>query len=77
MWLQELLAAGGKPVREIMAAATEAGIAERTLRRARERLCQRPRRLGDRWVWELTSGQNQQGGQDGHHRPDGQDGARR
>ena len=65
MWLQELLAAGGKPVREIMAAATEAGIAERTLRRARERLCQRPRRLGDRWVWELTNGQNQQGGQDG------------
>ena len=74
LWLREVLSSGAKPVKEIMDAAGEAGLAERTLRRARERLCQRPHRLGDHWVWQLTRGQNQQ---DGHHRPDGQDGARR
>lgn len=72
LWLREVLSGGAKPVKEIMDAAGEAGLAERTLRRARERLCQRPRRLGDHWVWELT-GQNQ----GGHDRPDGRDGARR
>ena len=54
LWLQDLLATGGKPVRQIMEAATEAGIAERTLRRARERICQRPRRLDNHWIWELA-----------------------
>ena len=41
-------------MREIMAAATEAGIAERTLRRARERICQRPRRLDGHWIGALA-----------------------
>jgi DNA repair protein RadA/Sms len=58
LWLQELLADGGKPVTEIVVAATEAGIAERTLRRARERICQRPRRLDDHWIWELALSKN-------------------
>ena len=56
-WLRELLMSGAKPVRQIMEAAAEAGIAERTLRRARERICQRPQRLDDRWVWKLSGGQ--------------------
>ncbi len=53
-WLREMLAAGPTPVKEIIAAAAEAGITERTLRRAREKICQRPRKVGDHWVWELA-----------------------
>lgn len=61
VWLRELLSAGAKPVKEILAAAEEAGITERTLRRARERICQRPRRLKDHWVWELVLQDDQDG----------------
>ena len=58
LWLREVLSAGAKPVKEIIEAAGEAGIAERTLRRARERICQRPRRCADHWVWELANTHN-------------------
>lgn len=62
IWLRELLAAGGKPVTEIVAAADEAGIAARTLRRARERICRRPRRVDDHWIWELVESQQRNPG---------------
>lgn len=62
LWLSELLASGAQPVKEIVKEATDAGIAARTLRRARERVCQRPRRVGDHWVWELGR-QDDQGDQ--------------
>ena len=53
-WLRELLATGATPVKEIIAAAAEAGITERTLRRAREKICQRPHKVADHWVWDLA-----------------------
>ena len=52
-WLREVLAGGALPVKEILAAAAEAEITKSTLRRARERICGRPRRGDDCWVWEL------------------------
>ena len=61
-WLRELLGAGAMPVKAIIKAAAEAGITERTLRRAREQVCQRPHRVGDHWVWELSK----QGDQEDH-----------
>ena len=43
-----------------------AGNTERTLRRARERICQRPRRVDDHWVWALAASENRYHG--GHLR---------
>ena len=61
IWLRELLATGGRPVKQIMEAATEAGIAQRTLRRARERICQQPRRCDNEWIWTLAISTNRNG----------------
>lgn len=68
-FLRDELADGSRAASEVKDAAREAGIAEPTLRRAREIECKRPskeRGPRGRWVWELkvtTSGRSQQ---DGH-----------
>lgn len=57
-WLTEMLARGPQAARDVQRAAREAGIAEQTLRRARESVA-RVRRVGSgssqRWMWELKS----------------------
>jgi AAA domain-containing protein len=45
-WLGELLADGPRPGGEIKRLATQAGISERTLGRAREQVCGKPERVG-------------------------------
>jgi hypothetical protein len=56
-WLAAELAGGGRPANEVLAAARAAGIAERTLRRARADLRVIARRAGfgrgGRWEWAL------------------------
>lgn len=59
-WLRDVLGDGPMPAREVTAEAREAGISERTLRRARTALGIEPRREGGigskgRWVWELPA----------------------
>lgn len=54
-WLSNYLAAGPRPAIELKEAAREAGIAEATLRRAKQRLCILSTRetFGGPWFWEL------------------------
>ena len=57
-FLKELLGEGPKPVKEIMDAAAAAGLSQKRIRTARERTCDKPRRVGGtgkegHWVWEL------------------------
>lgn len=60
-WLRELLASGPKRASEVQREARQAGISEKSLRRARERLGIRPKKQGGffggnpGWVWELPS----------------------
>jgi putative DNA primase/helicase len=59
-FLINMLAAGPVPAKDVQRQATEAGIAPRTLRRARETLGIEPRRTGGlgregAWTWELSS----------------------
>jgi hypothetical protein len=58
-FLRELLASGPVPARQVKAEAREAGIAERTLDRARQAIGARTRRdgfgPGARYVWELPA----------------------
>ena len=69
-FLRETLADGAEQAGVVMAAAESAGIAERTLRRARERLCLRPYKNGPGpWWWRLrdpTPDTHGHLGQDGH-----------
>jgi DNA repair protein RadA/Sms len=54
-FLREELADGPKPVAEILAAAKEAGLSDKRIRSARERICRSPQRVaGKEWVWELA-----------------------
>ena len=54
-FLCEELAAGPRPVKEIKASASGAGIAQRTLRRAQEKLHIKPQKAGlnEGWLWGL------------------------
>ena len=57
-FLREELDDGSKPVNAIMTAAKEAGLSEKRVRSARERVCKRPQRVGGvggegHWEWEL------------------------
>ena len=57
-FLRDMLADGPKPVTEILTAAKEAGLSDKRLRSARERICRKPQRVGGLgeqgyWVWEL------------------------
>jgi putative DNA primase/helicase len=60
-WLERTLAEGPKPAQEMEKAADAAGFKPRTLRRARERVCD-SFKDGIRWVWFLQS-QPREGGQ--------------
>ena len=60
-FLRELLAGAAMPAHEVLAEAKAAGIAERTLKRARQRLDIVKRKEGrpgeeQRWTWELREG---------------------
>jgi hypothetical protein len=56
-WLADALEAGPRIVKDVQRAAREAGVADMTLRRARESLGVRPRKVGSgasqRWLWAL------------------------
>jgi len=64
-WLRDVLADGALSSKDISREAKEAGIAWRTVRRAKDELGLRVRKdkFGGGWVWELpTSGKNTEGG---------------
>ena len=57
-FLKDLLKDGPMPVKEIFTAAKDAGLSEKAVRTARERVCKKPRRRGDIgndgwWEWSL------------------------
>lgn len=55
--LEQLLADGPQPAAQVLAAAHQAGLSLRTLRRASRSLEIRPRKAGPRgaWVWQLPA----------------------
>ena len=53
-FLESILADGPKAAGKTIKEARKAGIAERTLRRAREAMGIHPRKESDSWVWELS-----------------------
>lgn len=67
-WLIELLATGPIKASEAQQEARQAGIADKPLRTARERLHIKPyrREFSGGWWWALPSPQNAQGAQDAH-----------
>jgi hypothetical protein len=86
-FLRAALAAGPRPAREVLAEARAAGLAEKTLRRAKDRLGVRAQRVSEtgtaigsgRWEWALPQGVSQDrsaegAGQDAWSDQDGQDG---
>ncbi|TXH69870.1 MAG: hypothetical protein E6Q88_08980 [Lysobacteraceae bacterium] len=54
-WLREALSAGPRPARDVKREATDAGIEQKPLRSARERLGIKPQKagFGSGWVWAL------------------------
>jgi 5S rRNA maturation endonuclease (ribonuclease M5) len=54
-FLKDVLAGGEVPAKDIYQAAKDAGIAKRTLERAKAKLQAKSRKIGDTWFWCLTS----------------------
>jgi putative DNA primase/helicase len=66
-FLREVLANGRMPAKDVMAEAGAAGITQRTLRRAKERVCKiQKSAFDDGWTWELKPEDGHEGAQDGH-----------
>jgi putative DNA primase/helicase len=55
-FLRELLVDGPVPAKQVLAEAKDAGIAERTLKRAKSGLGIVSRKDGDHWTWSLPGG---------------------
>ncbi len=53
-FLKDMLADGEVPAKDIYQAAQDAGVAKRTLERAKAKLQAKSRRIGDTWFWYLT-----------------------
>ena len=56
-FLQEFLWPGPRDASEVLAAASEKGISERTLRRAKDKLHVDSFRKGEKWMWRLKQDQ--------------------
>ena len=63
-FLRQELGEGPMAARRVTQRAREKGIAERTLRRAREAICNKPERSGDEWIWSLPGKESRRAGQD-------------
>jgi hypothetical protein len=65
-FLRTALGTGSRPAREVTNEAQDAGIAPRTLERARRQVCAKPTRDASRWYWTLREGEERQDSQERH-----------